>query len=549
MVIACYLLYLQDEYIRVNHDIAVIVFVGTPTVDHCELRLFARTHGFWCFCSQTFNMLSITLTLVLLFSGLFPGHVISWMEECDLLSVDGCMCTKYSYNTVMDCKGIGLDVVPPIAVIGDDSHAEGILLDLSDNNFTLLVSFSAVHVSVAELIITHNRQPLMLADDALSADQKADLIYLDLSNDRLEHIPGLLKNMSNLQSLDLSFNRIRHVREDDLRGLLDLRRLELKGNPLQTIAPYEFYYISFLNDLSLTFDNETVRDASEVGDILGPGNTYKGTLLSLEISHVNLVRDVHFLNGFQYLDYLRLAYCGITDAIITATGVLTAVNAMKYIDLSRNQISQFPDQFLSNAVHLEHLDLSYNNFTSDFRYLLIFCSSLPELTYLDLSHNNITNPAYYQTADTSEFPKLTELILSHNRIALTGRTFFHGLPMLERLDLSHNRIRLNFHGSYHNLPNLKHLDLSNNEFVFFHQNAFPDPLPGSLTMSIVGNPFQCLCGTKWLVDAIGSQDFYGEGLFEWYDVYNTKCSTINPENWTMIDVYNNHYGMFDRCDL
>ena len=351
------------------------------------------------FVAKHLSMLSKTLTLVLLFSGLFLGHVISWMEECDLLSVDGCMCTKYSYNTVMDCKGIGLDVVPPIDVIGDDSHAEGIVLDLSDNNFTLLVSFSAVHVSVAELIIAHNRQPLMLADDALSAHQKADLIYLDLSNDRLEHIPGLLKNMWNLLSLDLSFNRIQHVRKHDVRGLHDLRRLELKGNPLQTIAPYEFYDLSFLNDLSLTFDNETVRTASDVSDVIGPGNTYKETLRSLEISHVNLVRDVQFLNGFQYLDYLRLAYCGMTDAIITATGVLTGgyiytANHIMYIDLSHNQISQFPDQFLSNAVHLEHLDLSYNNFTSAFRYLLIFCSSFPELTYLDLSHNYITRQAY-----------------------------------------------------------------------------------------------------------------------------------------------------------
>ena len=61
-----------------------------------------------------------------------------------------------------------------------------------------------------------------------------DMLYLDLSNNNLKHIPGSINQLNSLESLDLSNNKIEDCGNIVLFvGTSSLSHFDLRGNPLK----------------------------------------------------------------------------------------------------------------------------------------------------------------------------------------------------------------------------------------------------------------------------------------------------------------------------
>ena len=463
-------------------------------------------------------MRTMWLTFLLLLSSLFEGHVCFWHNECDILPVDGCTCISYPHHPRVICSDLDLAEIPDI----DSGQAEVIILDFSGNNLNPIGDVSFGSVPLEELIISNNKQRLVLTDNSLSPRQKEMLLHLIMKNDGFVNIPSLLRDMENLITLDLSFNDIAVIGEGDFQGLGSLHRLVLEGNPIQAIFPFVFSDMRALQEISITVDTseENIREIIDANNIQDLNERIQ--VFELNGDQVNNLR---FLKPFSRLESLKLVNCHLTDNKLFSTAIMRkSAEYFKYLDLSSNSLTGFPHEFLYNCENIAHVNLAHN----------------------DLQGNKI----HVQTwEDGTLYPHLAYLDLSSNKIDDIQSATFEANPNLRYLDLSHNELQAIWGGTFASLQHLEFLDLSDNAIVTLADSAFLNPMPPDLTVAITDNPFECInCSNEWLVNAVAEQASAGIGPFDWYDVHNTRCVVRLPEGTfdypTMLHLYNELDGEF-----
>lgn len=215
---------------------------------------------------------------------------------------------------------------------------------------------------------------------------------------------AFLKNLSNLTSLDLSYNRISD--STFLKSLPNLTSL---------------YLIE--NDIS---DGATLKDLQ--------------SLTHLDLNS-NKISDGTFLKNLFNLTHLDLSSNEISD-----WSFLNSLSSLTCLDLRNHQISD--GAFLTNSPKLTSLDLSYNSISGG-----AFLKYLTNLTSLDLTNSNISDGSFLKN-----FSNLTSLNLRNNNIS--DGSFLKNLSNLTSLNLRNNNISDG--SSLSNLLNLKSLNLSNN---------------------------------------------------------------------------------------
>ncbi|VDM34059.1 unnamed protein product [Hydatigera taeniaeformis] len=176
---------------------------------------------------------------------------------------------------------------------------------------------------------------------------------LQLSNLKLSKVPEDVKKLVNLRVLDLSFNSIRMI-EPWIGSLSSLKSLNISGNKL-TCLP---------TDVSRLTKLETL-DASS------------NRMLSLSCSQ----RAVNF----GLLQHLRT------------------------VNISNNNLTEFPVELCSKDIPLDLLDLSKNNI--DF---IPDCASLLQVIELNLNDNWVSAVS----ASVAKCPRLKVLRLERNRLRL-----------------------------------------------------------------------------------------------------------------------------------
>jgi Leucine-rich repeat (LRR) protein len=266
---------------------------------------------------------------------------------------------------------------------------------------------------------------------------------LNLAGNGLEdYALAPLSLLSELESLDLSHNRLRYLYDLQLDSLTELR---LSGNRGIDLYNLDVLLRSNRGLTRLGLADIPIRNLWELSlRDLGTGLPYR--LVELDLRNTR-IRDLYPLTDFPELRVLDLSENYVVD--VAALGVL---QELRELDLSDNRIREL---WSMNQTKLTHLDLGGNPGLEwwDASWLL-FGNPLTHLGLRDMFIEDFGNlPLYDQWGMP---PSLVELDVSGT--AITSLNFLSSYPLLERIDLSRNRIQEL--GGVYQWSRVKKLDLS-----------------------------------------------------------------------------------------
>ncbi|XP_047342840.1 receptor-like protein 56 [Impatiens glandulifera] len=393
------------------------------------------------------------------------------------------------------------------------------LLDLTRNNL-LRDHFSSQDCEA--LLGLRNLEELSLADN-------------NMYNGQIKINMSCLGSLPSFKSLSLDKNYPQGDSSSLTKGLEGLQQLQV---------------------LSMSFCGLTTKDVKSLSKM--------GKLMNLDLSNNHLKKDVLMelralpslqflnlslnlfqgpftnpdLNGFDHLEILNIAGCGLNGTIPAQSickmkklkeldlsrnlfegGIPSCLKELSYLrrlDLSHNQLSgNLPSSMFRDLNLLEYIGLGYNSFQGTFLFNVF--ANFSKLEEVLISNNN--DKLVVETEQAEWVPKfqLKTLVLSNCSLnILSGGTFPKFLlyqKNLLTLDLSHNRlggsfpnwllvnntrIQLlylqdnNFGGSLY-LPEtkseIKELDISNNELKGHIQDNIGQLLPLTINMDISFNAF------------------------------------------------------------
>uniref|UniRef100_A0A8B9PY07 Leucine-rich repeat-containing protein 32 n=1 Tax=Apteryx owenii TaxID=8824 RepID=A0A8B9PY07_APTOW len=329
---------------------------------------------------------------------------------------------------------------------------------------------------------------------------------LDLSGNKMTRLPaGIFWSTPQLSELNLSNNYIMEIEEGAFEALRDLKVLNLALNSLHCIAGFALTQLRVLN-LS---HNALELFVSEEGE-----EHY--LLQVLDLSHNRLLYFPE-LPKAHYLTHLNLSNNAITslvpsshhpaefvlqyDEMARLNKSLNAVASLTHVadlDLSNNQLHQFPFTFFHSLSALHNLNVAMN--------------CLQKVTKESLTGDTESDDSL--VSQEHALLSVRSLDLHGNFIHLLPHWFFDFLPHLETINLGSNSLQpcesqetnkgeVSGGGSRMPAPGglfcspLESLDIRSNNLMTFEKLALAGWSHSLKHMSVAGNPFNC-CALAWL---------------------------------------------------
>ncbi|XP_030065502.1 transforming growth factor beta activator LRRC32 [Microcaecilia unicolor] len=398
-------------------------------------------------------------------------------------------------------------------------------LDLSHNFIhSLTESSTSELLSLQHLNLSSNRldsikgralstlpqlQSLILASNQLHRNYLSNgkalasfprLKFLDLSANNLDSdmVCWYLMNITSLEKLDLSCNKMTKVSAGMFNGTLNLVEISLTNNYIMVIEEGAFVPLANLRVLNLAINSLHCISSFSLINLQVLNLSYNALecfitdesdephrLQVLDLSH-NQLFYFPLLPKVHHIQYLNLSsnamialvpssvnamepsrttawYEEITNLDLPTAILKRNVSLVKvvHLDLSNNQLPSFPIHFLARLFSLQHLRMAMN--------------CLQDLTLMQTTNNLSTSEDISNVPDRHNliFKSLRNLELQGNSIQVLPRWLFVVMPQLERIDLSHNNIEpCRWQATspsdredcvtFSSVPNLKELNLRGN---------------------------------------------------------------------------------------
>jgi Leucine-rich repeat (LRR) protein len=281
---------------------------------------------------------------------------------------------------------------------------------------------------VQSMNLSDNIFDMQHQNDSIFFDSMLALKSLDLSGNRINHIPAVFSVLSKLNFLNMAKNYITEMSKtllalngleslsmddniisvipDGITSLTRLRFLSLKGNPFTDLPPLMCQLGEVLE--TLLVDDRLNFPAKEI--------VWEGTraiISELTKVHHNMMStsQMLFKQGYYRVPQMLAEYTRVTQ-----------------LDLSKNSIQSVPE-FFCRLVHLETLDFSKNRLVHIGKWVV----STSVLHHLDVSYNNLG----VLSASLGVSKSLKYINASFNKITKISRSIL-GSPSLLTLDIVGN---------------------------------------------------------------------------------------------------------------
>ncbi len=359
------------------------------------------------------------------------------------------------------------------------------VLDLSHNDIVGIKNgaFDAIP-RLKRLLLQYNRMSSYKGDFFANMDNDTDLHTLDMSYNELTYLyPESFVYHPQLMSVNFAHNKFSFFPTQFIRGLKQLKDLDLSFNLIKSVDDGDFSNLPRLKDLDLS-SNE-IESVSETAF----QNSTQLQKINLSKNKVSSLKSDTFRGALRLL--LDLSYNNLTDMPRGIFERKQRVMQLQYLDLSYNSFRRIPvDVLQSQYFNLDTLKIAHNrihDIPSDANILV-------NIKEIDLSYNPLTEDSIVNvlnepktvrnlnmagtgisTVPVLETPFLTHLNLSHNDISVLNDEILNKPTALESLDVSFNDIpNLSFGmtSAWPKLKSLRYLDISGNPITFIIKGDF-----------------------------------------------------------------------------
>ncbi|XP_055372026.1 protein artichoke [Condylostylus longicornis] len=297
---------------------------------------------------------------------------------------------------------------------------------------------------------------------------------------------GLFDNLKSLRVIDLSHNGINWIHLRSLYRLPNLINLKLSDNKINDVGMVGRVVKDLENLQKLRLDHNLIT-------VLEEGSLVDLPMLTELYLNDNKISEIHY-GAFHRTPNLRIIFLqnnkikkihpesfmqtsgsGVEslylnnneiDRIEELRSLLDSLPALKFLELSQNQLTDISYGILRGHGTLEQLHLNDNFLSIIDRDALI---AMPALRELRLRNNSLSDnlPMPFWN-----LPGLKGLDLSLNSFRRINSVLLSGLPSLRRLDLSENFLNVIDRNTFSNTPFLETLNISNNEIFDINPLTF-----------------------------------------------------------------------------
>ncbi|VDO97296.1 unnamed protein product [Soboliphyme baturini] len=287
-----------------------------------------------------------------------------------------------------------------------DAYGQLVYLDLSHNRIAHVRQPAVGLPRLTTLIFRHNR--ISSVDDRAFATMPK-LRRLNLAENLLSEIPVALAMLSNLSSLDVSRNRLQHVQKFVFDQMSGLQTLTLSENAISTIDRHAFRNCSSLESLDLS--TNAIRELSI--------NCFDGVV---NLKHLRLQMNALGDIAAVLVNLQRLITLNVSNNQIRSVDFGLLPPGLRQLYASHNRIEVITNFLQSmRPSGVRHADFSFNNLRHLQAHFLP-----PSLETLNVSHNvidEITGHLYSQ--DKANYT----IFEIHGMVAVQPIVFLRGNPL------------------------------------------------------------------------------------------------------------------------
>ncbi|XP_051163678.1 protein artichoke [Leptopilina boulardi] len=308
------------------------------------------------------------------------------------------------------------------------------------------------------------------------------LMDLNLRGNRFEIIrPDVFQENRRLQKLDISRNNLAQIPHPTFASTRDLRELYASHNTL-TELPGSLHDLTALQVLDLSFNKLNILSPDTLSSLT--------SLLELKLVR-NRIKELRE-GAFDGLPRLNLIDLENNDLRVIERNSIRALPELQALRLGKNRIQMIPSGAFSELPLLQSAELQENQIDEIASNAFI---NVPHLLFLNLSNNYLPGLDYM---GLDSMRSLEVLDLSNNRISRVSNDGLAAMEWLVELKMDNNRICTIQGSPFDDMPRLRVLSLRNNKMASVAEGAFKRLRSNIAVLDIDGNPLSCSCGMIWL---------------------------------------------------